>query len=1039
MPQVKVLDFGLAVADARQRLRAEVAGTLGYIAPEVLLGGPPSEASDLYSVGVIACEVLTGRDPFGAADDDQLLRRVIEREPSRERLDLLGALGPLGELGAFIARLLARAPEDRYASAAATLTALAAASGQALGTETAAVRESFLQAAPFIGRDSDWSAAQHHLEALMGAGTGGCLLIMGESGVGKSRFLDELRARALVRGAHVVRGQAVSSGGGAYHALRDALPPLCLSAKLSDADAGVLKALVPNLPALLERPIPDLPAVDAQAAQLRVLNSFEALLSAQPTPTVLLLEDLQWADAESLGMLRRGLAVAQTRPLLFVGTARIEERPQLAEELSITTLLRLQRLPPNDIAELCRSMLGTRPPESLVALVERETEGNVFFVVEVMRALAEEAGGLGQVGAGGLPDRVLTGGIRAVLQRRLDRVPEPARPLLCLAAVAGRQLDLPALRCIEPRLEEWLHDCADAAVLEVSEQRWRFSHDKLREGLLRELAPEERRALHRRVALALESQYAGDVGRAGELSYHFGEAGDDAAAARYGSVAGEQALAQGALAEAAALLQKVVERLDAIPDTPRLEQTRARRLYSQALFGLGRMQDCVETFEKALPLLDKRRAPDARKIERRLALIELVATHALHQVWPGRARPPRSPEEHALLAELLQITVTAGETYAYLGRSLDLLQCILSGIELGRAVKDAHRQALTTSVAAFLLSLTPLRALAPRYLTQAEALVRATSDLHAEAQFCRIGGLVYMFGAQWERGESLMSRSAELWRSLRDDLMLMFTMNQMAVMRTLIGDLDRAQQIFEDVGAVARRGRHPRFLIGHEARLGILAVRRGRHVEARARFLVLREQVRDTQDRVVKAAVLTGLTAACVRVGDFAAALQAAEELRAATPSGATGYNYAESVFEILNAVVGAAEHAARGARIQVGEERIESSLRLLRTYGRGLYIARPQALVIESRIAALRGQRSAALRYAQKGLELAVRLRMPYEQALAHDQLSRLLQRAPLRAPLGSPDGSGDLRRAAEHRTAARALYLRVGDVLRADAVEVR
>ena len=89
-----MLDFGLAVVGyGRQRQRAEVAGTLGYIAPEVLLGGPPSEASDLYAVGVIACQLLTGQDPFEAEDDEQLVHRVIEREPSRERLAPLGALG----------------------------------------------------------------------------------------------------------------------------------------------------------------------------------------------------------------------------------------------------------------------------------------------------------------------------------------------------------------------------------------------------------------------------------------------------------------------------------------------------------------------------------------------------------------------------------------------------------------------------------------------------------------------------------------------------------------------------------------------------------------------------------------------------------------------------------------------------------------------------------------------------------------------------------------------------------------------------------
>ena len=84
-----------------------------------------------------------------------------------------------------------------------------------------------------------------------------------------------------------------------------------------------------------------------------------------------------------------------------------------------------------------------------------------------------------------LPDRVLAGGVQEVIQRRLGRVPASARPLLQLAAVAGRELDLGVVRGMAPDtdLDGWLAACAHAAVLEVSGERWRFAHDKLREGI----------------------------------------------------------------------------------------------------------------------------------------------------------------------------------------------------------------------------------------------------------------------------------------------------------------------------------------------------------------------------------------------------------------------------------------------------------------------------------------------------------------------------------------------------------------------------
>src|SRR5262249_1280627 len=132
--------------------------------------------------------------------------------------------------------------------------------------------------------------------------------------------------------------------------------------------------------------------------------------------------------------------------------------------------------------------------EQIVSLLQRETEGNVFFIVEIVRALAEEAGQLDNVGRMTLPRTIFAQGIKTVVQRRLARVPASARPLLEVAAVAGRELDLQVLKLVgaasletsdsTSQIESWLNACADATVLEVQDNRWRFTHDKLREGLL---------------------------------------------------------------------------------------------------------------------------------------------------------------------------------------------------------------------------------------------------------------------------------------------------------------------------------------------------------------------------------------------------------------------------------------------------------------------------------------------------------------------------------------------------------------------------
>src|SRR6185369_17194417 len=115
---------------------------------------------------------------------------------------------------------------------------------------------------------------------------------------------------------------------------------------------------------------------------------------------------------------------------------------------------------------------GSQP--HVLELLEKETEGNVFFLVEVVRALAEEAGSLSQIGHMSLPRRVFAGGVEQIVQRRLERVPENTRHLLRIAAVAGRQLDLRLLAAIDTSIdtEEWLTVCANAGVLDVMNEEW---------------------------------------------------------------------------------------------------------------------------------------------------------------------------------------------------------------------------------------------------------------------------------------------------------------------------------------------------------------------------------------------------------------------------------------------------------------------------------------------------------------------------------------------------------------------------------------
>jgi tetratricopeptide (TPR) repeat protein len=601
--RVKVLDFGLSIIDGQHSDAAgTTVGTLGYMAPEVMAGDEATAASDLYAVGVLAYELLAGAHPFNLSDPNRLILQVMREYPDTTLIPT--------ELGFFILTLMAKEPSDRYPSAELAIQGISDATALAFQSETVEIRESFLRTAPMVGRDTEFNLLMRALGSAIG-GRGSAWLIGGESGVGKSRLLDEIAVQAMVQGALVLRGQGVAHGAAPYQHWRQPVRWLCLLGELTDDELAALRFVVPDIADMLGRQLPDLPR-DAKTLRGRLTKLLPSLLIRIDQPILLILEDLHWAGSDTLTLLRPLIPLIKDVPVLIIASYRDDEHPSLPALLPEMQLLKLQRLGDSDIATLSEAILGEPGRrQSVVHLLQRETEGNVFFLTEVIRALADEAGQLDQIGLITLPAHIFAGGVQQVIQRRLSRVPDDAQPLLRLAAVAGREVDLRLLMWLAhgvngsmtPDFERWLAVCANAAVLETQDGEWRFAHDKLRDAILAPVHPEARAELARMIAISLETLYPNNSEQAAALAHHWKSAGEIGKSLYYLLIAGESLLRGGVYQEALAAFREAREMAHSLGGDPAMLAD-VWRLEAEAHLGLGHYDQARQLYESHLHTME---------------------------------------------------------------------------------------------------------------------------------------------------------------------------------------------------------------------------------------------------------------------------------------------------------------------------------------------------------------------------------------------------------------------------------------------------
>jgi DNA-binding CsgD family transcriptional regulator/tetratricopeptide (TPR) repeat protein len=435
--------------------------------------------------------------------------------------------------------------------------------------------------APIVGRADELGRLLAHVDRAV-AGRTSAVLLAGDAGVGKTRLLDELSARAVERGVRVLTGHCVDLGdvGLPYLPFVDLLRPVAGDPELAPVSSAnpVLAGLLagrpgerpPVMPAGegsdLTRPLPNRAAPQpTDDGRLQLFESVAGLICeiAASGPLLILLEDVHWADRSSRDLLRYLLARLVDEPVVVVASYRADDlhrrhplRPLLAELVRLPGVERIELapLPDADVGALVRG-LAAGLPESTVDDVVARAEGNAFYAEELLAA--------------GLHGEALPLGLTDVLLARVEQRSPAAQQVLRIAAVAGRRVRHELVAAVgglaTGDLEAALAETVHHHLLVVSDDgRYRFRHALLREAVLADLLPGERVRLHASIAAYLAETPG--AGTAAERAHHARESNDLPRAFSASLEAAVDACSVGAPAEQLQHLEAALALWSAVPD-----------------------------------------------------------------------------------------------------------------------------------------------------------------------------------------------------------------------------------------------------------------------------------------------------------------------------------------------------------------------------------------------------------------------------------------------------------------------------------------
>lgn len=559
----KLADLGLALPGYGERLSRTgvIMGTASYMAPEQALGRALDGRADLYALGVLLYELSTGKVPFKGDNPLAIVSQHVHAPvvpPRVLRPDLPRALE------AVILRLLAKDPVSRFATAAETAKALresitlAEAASQEHTNTSIAILDA-LSRGRLVGRTAELSEACE-LWRRAREGHGHAVLFSGEPGAGKTRLAREITMQAAVDGAVILSGGCYEYEANTPYApfveafrrwLREQRDDKTLRETLREAAPQIAK-LVPEIHSRLG-PFPQRAQLRADEERLVFFDAIAQVFAnlARRQGLLFFADDLHWADPGTLQLLSHLLRQLRETQLLIVGAYRdteLDRMHPLANALvdwnreRLVTRIALRRFDVAETTAQIGALLGDSVSADFGESVHLETEGNPFFVEEVLKSLIEqgsvrlESGQWKRCEVGQL---VIPQSMKEAIGSRLNRISQESNEVLRAAAVLGKTFKFQDLITITgSKHEDATLDALDEAVRAQlittgSGDSFIFTHDKIREVLYEELNPIRRRRLHRQAAEGLERTRETSRDVLEKLAHHYIQAGDDERALYY--------------------------------------------------------------------------------------------------------------------------------------------------------------------------------------------------------------------------------------------------------------------------------------------------------------------------------------------------------------------------------------------------------------------------------------------------------------------------------------------------------------------------